>query len=99
MRGLPSVSRAREEALRQIRVVGRQGDLGPLGEVDRVEEESSEKSIHHKNLMPVVYVTADVAGKVESPVYAILTINKALDNPTMAGEYRMERYVDSPPAT
>ncbi|KRT73752.1 MAG: Cation or drug efflux system protein [Deltaproteobacteria bacterium CSP1-8] len=96
---LSPAERSRVEALRQIRVVGRQGNLVPLGEVVRVEEESSEKSIHHKNLMPVVYVTADVAGKVESPVYAILTINKALDNLTMPGEYRMERYVASQPGT
>jgi len=96
---LSPAERSRVEALRQIRVVGRQGNLVPLGEVVRVEEESSEKSIHHKNLMPVVYVTADVAGKVESPVYAILTINKALDNLTMPGGYRMERYVASQPGT
>src|SRR4030067_1422042 len=49
--------------------------------------------------MPVVYVPADGAGKVEPPVYAILTINKALDNLTMPGEYRMERYVASQPGT
>jgi len=96
---LSPAERSRVEALRQIKVVGRQGNLVPLGEVVRVEEESSEKSIHHKNLMPVVYVTADVAGKVESPVYAILTINKALDKLTMPGGYRMERYVASQPGT
>src|SRR4030067_196908 len=96
---LSPAERSRVEALRQIRVVGRQGNLVPLGEVVRVEEESSEKSLHHKNLMPVVYVTADVAGKGESPVYAILTINKALDNLTMPGGYRMERYVASQPGT
>ena len=31
-----------------------------------------DKSIYHKNLMPVTYVTADIAGAIESPVYAIL---------------------------
>src|SRR4030065_302718 len=65
-------------ALRQMRVVGRQGNLVPLGEVVRVEEESSEKSIHHKNLMPVVYVTADVAGEGGSPLSALLTMNQAV---------------------
>ena len=34
-----------------------------------------DKSIYHKNLMPVVYVTADVAGAIESPVYAILKLS------------------------
>ena len=44
----------------------------------RVEEQTADQSIYHKNLMPVVYVTGDVAGKVESPVYAILQLNKAV---------------------
>jgi multidrug efflux pump subunit AcrB len=96
---LPPAERSRVEALRQIKVAGRQGNLVPLGEVVRIEEETAEKSIYHKNLMPVVYVTADVAGKVESPVYAILKINKALDSLTMPGGYRMERYVASQPFT
>jgi multidrug efflux pump subunit AcrB len=91
--------RSRVEALRQIKVAGRQGNLVPLAEIVRVEEETAEKSIYHKNLMPVVYVTADVAGEVESPVYAILAINKALDGLTMPGGYRMERYVASQPFT
>jgi multidrug efflux pump subunit AcrB len=96
---LPPAERSRVEALRQIKVAGRQGNLVPLAEVVRVEEETAEKSIYHKNLMPVVYVTADVAGEVESPVYAILSINKALDGLTMPGGYRMERYVASQPFT
>jgi multidrug efflux pump subunit AcrB len=91
--------RSRIESLKQIKVSGSQGNLVPLGEVVRVEEETAEKNIFHKNLMPVVYVTADVAGKVESPVYAILSINKSLDKLTMPGGYRMARYVASQPAT
>ena len=52
--------------------------LVPLRELVRIEEAVEDKSIYHKNLMPTVYVLADVAGVVESPVYAILEINKRL---------------------
>jgi multidrug efflux pump subunit AcrB len=96
---LPRADRSKIEGLKQVKVAGRQGNLVPLGELVRVEEETAGKSIYHKNLMPVVYVTADVAGKVESPVYAILTINKALDNLVLPGGYRLERYVASQPST
>ncbi|MGW8285255.1 MAG: efflux RND transporter permease subunit [Candidatus Deferrimicrobiaceae bacterium] len=96
---LPPAERSRVESLRQIKVTGRRGNLVPLAEVVRVMEETAEKSIYHKNLMPVVYVTADVAGEVESPVYAILTIDKVLDTLTMPGGYRMERHVASQPFT
>lgn len=96
---LPRLARSKVESLRQVRVIGSRGNLVPVGEVTRVVEETAEKSIYHKNLMPVVYVTADVAGEVESPVYAILSINRALDNLVLPGGYRMERYVASPPTT
>jgi multidrug efflux pump subunit AcrB len=50
----------------------------PLRELVKVDPTIVDKSIYHKNLMPVTYVIGDVAGQVESPVYAILKMNKAL---------------------
>ncbi len=52
--------------------------LIPLRELVSIERTIIDKTIHHKNLMPVTYVIGDVAGEVESPVYAILEMNKAL---------------------
>jgi multidrug efflux pump subunit AcrB len=49
-----------------------------LRELVTVERTIIDKSIYHKNLMPVTYVIGDVAGVVESPVYAILKMNQAL---------------------
>jgi multidrug efflux pump subunit AcrB len=91
--------RSKIEGLEALKVAGRGGNFVPLGELVRVEEETAEKSIYHKNLMPVVYVTADIAGKVESPVYAILKMNKELDKLMLPGGYRLERYVASQPFT
>ncbi|MES2467061.1 MAG: efflux RND transporter permease subunit [Verrucomicrobiota bacterium] len=52
--------------------------LVPLRELVKVEQVIVEKSRYHKNLMPVSYVIGDVAGVVESPVYAIFQMNEAL---------------------
>ena len=52
--------------------------LIPLRELVSLERTIADKSIYHKNLMPVTYVIGDVAGVIESPVYAILKMNKAL---------------------
>ena len=52
--------------------------LIPLRELVRVEQTTTEKSIYHKNLMPVTYVIGDVAGIIEAPVYAITKMNDAL---------------------
>ena len=57
---------------------GEAAPLVPLRELVRIDTNDEDKSIYHKNLMPVVYVMADVAGEVESPVYAILEMNKRL---------------------
>ena len=65
-------------ALPEPGTTGSPTPLVPLRELVRVENTITDKSIYHKNLMPVTYVIGDVAGVVESPVYAILKMNKAL---------------------
>jgi multidrug efflux pump subunit AcrB len=52
--------------------------LVPLGELVRVESTVEDPSIHHKNLLPVTYVTGDVAGAAESPAYAIFRMNDSI---------------------
>ena len=96
---LPRAQRSSVEDLKQIKVLGRQGNLVSLGELVHVEEQTAEQSIYHKNLMPVVYVTGDVAGKVESPVYAILQLNEALDHLELPEGYGLERYVANQPSS
>jgi multidrug efflux pump subunit AcrB len=54
-------------------------------------------SIYHKNLMPVTYVTADVAGAVESPVYPILRMNETLNRMSLPEGYRFEVLTAAPP--
>ncbi|MFZ0061910.1 MAG: efflux RND transporter permease subunit [Pyrinomonadaceae bacterium] len=94
---LPRAERSSVADLKQIKVIGQQGSLVSLGELVRVEEQAADQSIYHKNLMPVVYVTGDVAGKVESPVYAILQLNEALDHLQLPEGYGLERYVANQP--
>ena len=65
-------------ALPEPLAVGSASPLVPLRELVTVKHTIIDKSIYHKNLMPVTYVIGDVAGVVESPVYAILKMNKAL---------------------
>ena len=57
----------------------------PLARFVTVDSTVREPSRFRKNLRPVIYVTGDVAGTVESPVYAILNMNRALDTVRVAG--------------
>ena len=52
--------------------------LVPLRELVQVTEQPVDQPIYRKNLKPVIYVTGDVAGAAESPVYPILEMNKKL---------------------
>jgi multidrug efflux pump subunit AcrB len=94
---LSRAGRSSVEDLKQIKIDGANGRMVPLGELVRVDEQIADKNIYHKNLMPVVYVTGDVAGKVESPVYAILKLNDAIGQLKLPEGYALERYVASQP--
>jgi len=78
---LPRAAKGEPEALLALHVRDdREPDarLVPLSELVRVERTFGERNRYRKNLKPVTYVTADVAGVVESPVYAILAMNREL---------------------
>ncbi|MGB1718389.1 MAG: efflux RND transporter permease subunit, partial [Candidatus Latescibacterota bacterium] len=59
--------------------------------------EQSERSIFHKNLMPVVYVTADVGGEFESPVYAIMELNERIEELELPEGYTLEQFTGQQP--
>jgi multidrug efflux pump subunit AcrB len=82
-----------------MRVMGESGAVIPLGDLVRVDKGTVDRSIYHKNLMPVVYVTADVGGKAESPVYAILDVGPKVEQLKLAEGYRLEQYTAHQPQT
>ncbi len=78
---LSAAKRSHAQALLalQVRAEGNPAaPLVPLSELVRIESAAGERSLYRKNLMPVTYVTADVAGAVESPAYAMFGIDRAI---------------------
>ncbi len=94
---LDRATRSDLERLRSLRVMGRAGNLVPMSEIVTVEQTTSEKNIYHKNLMPVTYVTADVAGIMESPVYAILALGPKIAKLDIGQGYEIEQYTARQP--
>lgn len=86
---LPLESRAGIERLKTIKLANQQGQMIPLSSLVKTTETNIDRSIYHKNLMPVVYVTGDVAGEKESPVYAILEMYKKIDDLELPEGYRI----------
>jgi multidrug efflux pump subunit AcrB len=94
---LPRKERTSLTDLGEIRVLSTNGTLVPLSELTKVDEGTIEKSIYHKNLKRVVYVTGDVAGKEESPVYAIINLSRELEKIKTPSGATLERYLTHAP--
>ena len=75
---LTTGQRSSTAALSSVYVSGPRGNV-PLSQLVHVTTKNEEKTLYRKNLKNVVYVTADVAGQIEAPVYAILKMQKEID--------------------
>jgi len=94
---LDRASRSDLEKIQSLKVAGRTGSLVALSELVRPVEIVADKSIYHKNLLPVTYVTGDVAGAMESPVYAILKLGPKMDKFQAPGGYAIEQHMAALP--
>jgi len=73
---LDRATRSDLERIQSLKVTGHNGHQVALGELVHVEKSIEDKSIYHKNLMPVTYVTADICGRDREPVYAVLKLGR-----------------------
>jgi multidrug efflux pump subunit AcrB len=73
---LPRKSRSALSALTQIPIAAPDGSMVPLAELVNAVKKPAGQTIYHKNLDPVVYVLAEVAGR--APAEAILGMQKRL---------------------
>ncbi|MDX1331564.1 MAG: efflux RND transporter permease subunit [Robiginitalea sp.] len=81
----------------QLKVRSREGAMIPMGDLVTVQEGQKPHSIYRKNLKRVVYVMADMAGTLESPVYAILGMEDKLRQIQLPSGYSLdERYISQP---
>jgi len=94
---LDRATRSDLDAIRNLKVSGRTGQLVSVAELVHSREVTADKSIYHKNLMPVTYVTGDVAGAMESPVYAILKLGPEMDKLKAPEGYAIEQHMAALP--
>jgi multidrug efflux pump subunit AcrB len=83
----PVALKDKMDSVLALRVRSNAGELVPMSELVSVEETTREHSIYHKDLLPVVYVTGDMAGVTDSPLYGMFDIYSGIkdlsvyDNP------------------
>ena len=82
--------RASVQDLMQFKVLSSNGLTLPIADLVRLERDTIKKSIMRKNQRRVVYVTADMAGELESPVYALLSLSDLLKDIEMPAGYELQ---------
>lgn len=76
---LPPEQLSSLDSLLKLRVRSREGRLVPVSELVEVRELAREKTIYHKDLLPVVYVVGDMGGKLDSPLYGMFDIRSKIN--------------------
>src|SRR5690606_32354670 len=71
---LPEGSKVGLNQVLAMKVRSQMGELIPLADLVSIEKTIAEQTIYHKNLQPVVFVTADMAGKLDSPLYGLYNV-------------------------
>jgi multidrug efflux pump subunit AcrB len=84
--------REQQGSLAAVRALRLGANRVAIGEVTREEQGTEADSLYHKNLLPVTYVTGDLAGAAESPVYAILRMNEAIAKVALPEGYAFDIY-------
>lgn len=80
-----------------LKVKSQQGNMIATGDLVDIQETTKAKNIYRKNQKRVVYVMADMAGKLESPVYAILGMDDKLKQVKLPVGYKLdELYMEQP---
>src|SRR5437016_5276708 len=80
------------EELGRLKLPTPTGQQIALQEVTNLQQTTIDTSVYRKNLQPVVYVTGDVAGEEESPVYAILKMSDTINKIQLPQGYAVKQH-------
>jgi multidrug efflux pump subunit AcrB len=85
-------------ALLQLSVRSAAGKLVPIRELVTLSNTVREQPVYHKDLLPVNYVTGDMAGKIDSPLYGMFRMRSELASIKTPGGGSLLEYFVRPPA-
>ena len=80
-----------------LKIIGIQGNLVSIRDLVTVTRKIKEKNIYRKNQKEVVYVLADMSGKLESPSYAIANISDSLKKVSVPKGFSLKEEYTHPP--
>ncbi|WP_334169810.1 efflux RND transporter permease subunit [Zoogloea sp.] len=87
---LPAERLGSIDTLLQMKVRARGAEAGgalvPVSDLVQVVPTRREQVIYHKDLLPVVYVTGDMGGRLDSPLYGMFDIRSQVKDLPLVGE-------------
>jgi multidrug efflux pump subunit AcrB len=94
---LTDADRGNINDIRNLKVLNVKGEPIQVGDIVSVSKSVADKAIYRKNQKRVVFVLADLAGKVEGPFYAMMDISEKLKDIKLPTGYVLrESYHDQP---
>ncbi|KVW97278.1 efflux RND transporter permease subunit [Thiobacillus denitrificans] len=95
---LPPERQSEIGELLKLTVRGNNGNLVPLSELVEVMPSEREKTIYHKNLLPVVFVLGDTGGVLDSPLYGLFGMRGDLKDMALEQGGTLSEYFIRQPA-
>jgi len=96
---LPAAGQATLDGMLALRVRGGDGQLLPLSELVQVRRTQWDGAIHHKDLLPVVYVTGDEGGSFDSPLYGMFDLVGQVGDNAIGGQRLSQFFMRQPADT
>jgi len=93
---LPIADKADLNAALSLEVRGASGIAVPLSELVRTRTEALDGAIYHKDLLPVAYVTGDMAGRLDSPLYGMFSMVGRISRQPPGGVAIGQHFVSQP---
>jgi multidrug efflux pump subunit AcrB len=94
--GLPIADKADIESMLALKVRSADGLSVPLSELVTVRQSARDGAIYHKDLRPVVYVTGDMAGKLDSPLYGMFAMVDSIGRKPPGGSPIEQHFISQP---
>ena len=96
---LPVADQASLDGVLSLRVRGGDGQLVPLSELASMEQAGWDGAIHHKDLLPVVYVMGDESSRLDSPLYGMFNLVGQVSDSLIEGHELSQHYIAQPADT
>jgi multidrug efflux pump subunit AcrB len=94
---LPAEQQGDLDTLLQLGVRSASGKLVPIRELITISDTVREQPIYHKDLLPVNFVVADMAGPVDSPLYGMFAMRGDVTATATPGGGSLVEYFIRPP--